>query len=171
MQINEIEKLPSTLQLTAIEEESKTIAYSEEQAIAPAAMVEAAPFAPVWDPQYTNIEETIDELERRINQEKSRYGKLIANRHIYEQWMGPYASNRLVREETIRLLNYDPLFSAESEPLPKPWLYQRPPYYMGGHQPYHPNTNTSGVHYVQRPAQVFAHPELPMTRRGTTSSS
>ena len=171
MQINEIEKLPSPLQLTANEEESKTIVYSEEQAIAPAAMIEAAPVTAVWDPQYSNIEETIDELERRINQEKARYSKLIANRHIYEQWMGPHASNRLVREASIRMLNYDPNFFAEPEPLPQPWLHYRPPYYMGGHQPYYPYTNTSGVHYIQRPAEVFAHPELPMTRRGTTSSS
>ena len=138
MQINEVNKLPSVLeQLTANEEEIKTtfIAYSsEEKALAPLALMDetaAATSAMEWDPHYSNIEETIDELERRINQEKVRFSKLIANRHIYEQWVGPHVMHGLVREASIRMLNYDPNFDAEPEALPSPWLHQRPNY-MGG---------------------------------------
>ena len=154
MQINEVNKLPSVLeQLTANEEEIKTtfIAYSsEEKALAPLALVDetaAATSAMEWDPHYSNIEETIDELERRINQEKVRFSKLIANRHIYEQWMGPHALNGLVREASFRMLNFDPNFDAEPEPLPHPCLYNRPDY-MGSQS--HPYTNTAGVNYFSR---------------------
>ena len=44
----------------------------------------APPAEEVWDPHYCNIEENIDEFERRIKQEEARYSKLIENRHIYE---------------------------------------------------------------------------------------
>ena len=49
-QINEVNKLPLMMQLTANEEESKTIVYSEEQAMAPAAVSEAFSTVAVWDP-------------------------------------------------------------------------------------------------------------------------
>lgn len=35
------------------------------------------------DPHFCNIEETIDEFERRIKAEEARYAKVVANRHLY----------------------------------------------------------------------------------------
>ena len=36
------------------------------------------------DPNFCNIEETIDECERRIKAEELRYASLVARRHLYE---------------------------------------------------------------------------------------
>ena len=80
----------------------------------------------VWDPHWCNIEETIDEFERRIKCEEVRYSKLIANRRIYEQWMGQSATKGLMRDAAIRLVNFDPNFDTEPEPLPRPWLHYQP---------------------------------------------
>ena len=88
-----------------------------------------------FDPHYQNIEETIDAMERRINQERVRYNKLIANRELYEQWMGPEACGGLINEASMRMGRFDPNFDAEPLPLPRPWL--RP-------QQQHPSSYSSG---------------------------
>lgn len=125
--------------------------------MAPGPMVQRA-----FDPHYQNIEETIDALERRINQENVRYSKLIANRHIYEQWMGPEATSGLIHEAAIRMVNFDPNFDAEPLPLPRPWLYHSRPLHMAhsGHYHYH-----SCCHHNTTAQPVFAYPELPPTAR------
>jgi len=116
-----------------------------------------ASFVPIiggdeFDAHYCNIEEHIDEMERRIKQEKARYCKLIANRHVYEQWMGAEASRGLVRDAAFRLMNFDPNFDAEPEPLPRPWLQHRQQKYVGYYWP-------SGAYSRQAPAPgVFAYP-------------
>ena len=81
-----------------------------------------------WDPHFCNIEENIDEFERRIKAEQVRYAKLMANQRLYEQFMDPQEYTLLFREASRRLVDFDPNFSApETDPLPTPWVtyYQR----------------------------------------------
>ena len=62
-----------TASLSVSIEESKEVVQVEELVMAP---------EPV-DPNFCDIEETIDECERRIKAEEARYATLIANRHHY----------------------------------------------------------------------------------------
>ena len=84
-EVSETKKLPSVqlqIQQPKPETTESVLVLSQERIPAEQAMAPAA--EEVWDPNYCNIEETIDAFERRIKQEEARYSKLIANRHIYE---------------------------------------------------------------------------------------
>ena len=85
-----------------------------------------APEVEAWDPHYCNIEENIDEFERRIKAEEARYAQVVANRKLYEQWMDPFECKVFFRESAIRLVNFDPNFDDPTpEPLPLPWEYRQ----------------------------------------------
>lgn len=75
-----------------------------------------------FDPHFCNIEETIDEFERRIKAEEARYAKVVANRHLYQEWMEPEELRLFMRQSAQRLVSFDPNFDAPIvEPLPCPW--------------------------------------------------
>lgn len=76
------------------------------------------PSTSAWDPNFCNIEEEIDELERRVKQEEARYASLSTNRHHYEQYMDPVQFESLLRTAACRLVNFDPNFDA---PNYEPW--------------------------------------------------
>lgn len=80
------------------------------------------------DPHFCNIEETIDEFERRIKAEEARYARLVASRQLYEYYMEPSDFKELMRESAFRLVNFDPNFDLPSEacPLPCPWEQPQP---------------------------------------------
>lgn len=110
------------------------------------------------DPYFCNIEEAIDECERRIKAEESRYAKLVANRDVYEHWMDPYDFKVLMRESATRLVNFDPCFDlpAEAYPLPRPW--EQSMYYPSRQCNYH----AAQMYHDQRQQQhEFALPRLP----------
>ena len=78
-----------------------------------------------FDPHFCNIEETIDELERRVKAEEARYARLMANREWYEHWMDPNDYRSFMRQSATRLINFDPNFDADhTAPIPQPWQQQ-----------------------------------------------
>ena len=80
------------------------------------------PVSNTWDQFFCNIEETIDEFERRVKAEEARYSTVVANRKLYEAWMEPLECKQFFRESAMRLINFDPNFDAPfDEPLPRPW--------------------------------------------------
>ena len=101
------------------------------------------------DPYFCDIEEAIDECERRIKAEESRYAKLVANREVYEHWMDPYEFKVLMRQSATRLVNFDPCFDlpAEEYPLPRPWDHHL--YYPSRQSPY----QATQTYYDQRNVQ------------------
>ena len=109
--------------MPAQEECKQSVSRTPEQDVAP---------VPQWDSYYSEcIEETIDELERRIKAEEARFAQLTANRRRYEQWLEPDEVRYLFRHEANRLVNFDPNFDLpDPEPLPQPWLHcRRAPYH------------------------------------------
>lgn len=79
-----------------------------------------------WDQFCLNIEETIDEYERRIKVEEARYSKIVANRELYEHYMDPAECRQFFRDSALRLVNFDPNFDcAEVADLPHPWELHR----------------------------------------------
>lgn len=91
---------------------AELVTAKEEQKEQAMALDVPQPSAVGFDPHYCNIEEQIDEMERRIKQENARYYKLIANRDIYDHWMGQEATRGLMRDAAMRLMNFDPNFDA-----------------------------------------------------------
>lgn len=84
-EVIETKKLPCVqLQKQQAKAETTEPVWALPQERIPAEQAMAPPAEEVWDPHYCNIEENIDEFERRIKQEEARYSKLIENRHIYE---------------------------------------------------------------------------------------
>ena len=106
-----------TASLPVIEEQKESRPQEKPQVIA----------ATPADPHFCNIEETIDELERRIKAEEARYARLVANRQLYEHYMEPSDFRGLMRESAFRLVNFDPNFDLPCEacPLPTPWELPR----------------------------------------------
>ena len=77
------------------------------------------------DPHYCNIEETIDEFERRIKAEEARYARVVANRQHYQDCMEPEEYRLFMRQSAQRLVNYDPNFDTPMvQPQPTPWETQ-----------------------------------------------
>jgi hypothetical protein len=127
--------------------QKEEVKQAVEQVIAP---------EPVDDPNFCNIEETIDECERRIKAEEARYAKLLAHRHHYEQWLHPVSFKLLMREAATRLVNFDPVFDLPSSacPLPRPWDQHRQS------RSHHQFSGQSATSYVV-PAEEFAYPKPP----------
>ena len=115
------EQISTLLHLAEKEPESRAMPEEQRQG---EAQVEQPVIAEVpVDPYFCDIEEAIDECERRIKAEESRYAKLVANREVYEHWMDPFDFKVLMRQSATRLVNFDPCFDlpAEEYPLPRPW--------------------------------------------------
>ena len=81
--------------------------------------------------------------------------------------MGTSASKGLMRDAAIRLVNFDPNFDVEPEPLPRPWLHHRMSAGYMGYYNERPHQQ-SGAYSRQAPAvfhtNEFAYPQLPRGR-------